>query len=49
MVYAVFFLVFLYQIWERAGENGLLGVATPEEFGGIGADFLMSAIVMEEQ
>ena len=48
-MYAVFFLVFLYQIWERAGENGLLGVATPEEFGGIGADFLMSAIVMEEQ
>jgi len=37
------------EIWERAGENGLLGVATPEEAGGIGADFLMSAIVMEEQ
>lgn len=37
------------EIWERAGENGLLGVATPEEFGGIGGDFLMTSIVMEEQ
>jgi len=37
------------EIWAKAGENGLLGVATPEEHGGIGADFLHTAIVMEEQ
>ena len=28
---------------------GLLGVATPEEHGGIGGDFLMSSIVLDEQ
>lgn len=37
------------EIWERAGEMGLLGVNTPMELGGIGGDFLMAAIVMEEQ
>lgn len=37
------------EIWEKAGENGLLGVNTKEEHGGIGADFLYTSIVMEEQ
>jgi len=37
------------EIWEKAGENGLLGINTKEEHGGIGADFLYTSIVMEEQ
>jgi acyl-CoA dehydrogenase len=35
-------------IWLRAGEIGLLGTSTPEEYGGIGGDFLFDAIVIEE-
>ena len=35
-------------IWRRAGEQGLLGVNLPEEYGGAGADFLYSALGMEE-
>jgi len=37
------------EIWESAGENGLLGCNTPVEYGGIGADLLYAAIVWEEQ
>merc|ERR1712159_67810 len=37
------------EIWESAGENGLLGCQTPDEFGGTGADRLYAAIVWEEQ
>jgi acyl-CoA dehydrogenase len=36
------------ETWRRAGEAGLLGVNAPEAYGGAGADFLYSAIVMEE-
>ncbi|KAF2362694.1 Acyl-CoA oxidase/dehydrogenase central domain [Trinorchestia longiramus] len=36
------------ELWLKAGESGLLGIATPEEHGGIGGDFKDSAIVMEE-
>ena len=36
-------------VWEKAGEMGLLGVNTPAEQGGIGADILHAAIVWEEQ
>ena len=35
--------------WTKAGEAGLLCADMPEEYGGAGADFLMSAIVIEEQ
>ena len=35
-------------IYPQAGEQGLLGVDTPEEVGGLGGDFLMSCIVSEE-
>merc|ERR1711953_1309315 len=35
-------------IWLKAGEQGLLGVDTPDELGGLGGDFLMSCIVSEE-
>ena len=34
--------------WKRAGEEGFLGPNAPEAYGGAGADFLYSAIVMEE-
>jgi long-chain-acyl-CoA dehydrogenase len=36
------------ELWQKAGEAGLLGIATPEEHGGIGGDFKDSAVVMEE-
>ena len=35
--------------WLKAGEMGLLGVDAPEEFGGIGGEFLSAMIVNEEQ
>lgn len=35
-------------LWEKAGGNGMLCCDMPEEYGGPGADFLASAIVMEE-
>jgi acyl-CoA dehydrogenase len=34
--------------WRKAGEAGLLLTAIPEEFGGGGADFLTSVIMIEE-
>jgi long-chain-acyl-CoA dehydrogenase len=37
------------EAWEKAGANGLLGINTSEEFGGIGGDFLSTMIVAEEQ
>ena len=36
------------EVWLAAGENGFLCCSTPEEYGGPGADFLFSAIVLEE-
>ena len=36
------------EVWLKAGEQGLLCCSVPEEFGGPGGDFLMSAIVVEE-
>ncbi|MEX0636414.1 MAG: acyl-CoA dehydrogenase family protein [Ferruginibacter sp.] len=32
---------------EKAGEQGLLGTSTPEEFGGLGKDFITSTLVNE--
>ncbi|XP_048728474.1 long-chain specific acyl-CoA dehydrogenase, mitochondrial-like isoform X2 [Ostrea edulis] len=37
------------EVWEKAGQNGLLGVNTKEELGGIGGDVLSTAITWEEQ
>lgn len=37
------------EVWEKAGEQGLLGVNCPEEHGGIGGDVLSTAITWEEQ
>ena len=35
-------------LWKKAGELGLLCVNVPEAYGGLGADFLYSAILIEE-
>ncbi len=35
-------------LWQRAGEQGLLCMDVPEEYGGPGGDYLYSVIVMEE-
>ena len=37
------------QLWNKAGEMGLLCVTMPEEFGGLGVDRTYSTILMEEQ
>ncbi|XP_053141172.1 long-chain specific acyl-CoA dehydrogenase, mitochondrial-like isoform X2 [Hemicordylus capensis] len=37
------------ELWEKAGEQGLLGITISEEHGGIGGDIFSSAIVLEEQ
>ena len=36
-------------IWKEAGNAGLLCIDTPEEYGGIGADFSFCAVTTEEQ
>ncbi|QCF25186.1 acyl-CoA dehydrogenase family protein [Hydrocarboniclastica marina] len=36
------------ELWEKAGELGFLCPTLPEEFGGSGADFRYSAVVIEE-
>ena len=35
-------------LWTKFGDNGLLCVDTPEEYGGIGAPFEFSCVVLEE-
>jgi len=35
-------------LWKKAGELGMLCVNVPEEYGGMGGDFLHSAILVEE-
>ena len=37
------------ELWKKAGDIGLLGVNTPEEYGGLGCDILFAAITWEEQ
>ena len=36
-------------LWNKAGEAGMLCSHIPEQYGGMGADFLYSAVVIEEQ
>jgi alkylation response protein AidB-like acyl-CoA dehydrogenase len=36
------------EVWRKAGSAGLLLANVPEQYGGGGADFAMSAVVMEE-
>ena len=35
-------------VWRKAGAQGLLCATVPEEYGGSGADFLYSVVVLEE-
>jgi len=37
------------ELWKKAGEIGMLGVNTPEEYGGLGVDIMFAAITWEEQ
>ncbi|XP_020792245.1 long-chain specific acyl-CoA dehydrogenase, mitochondrial [Boleophthalmus pectinirostris] len=37
------------ELWEKAGEQGLLGLLIPEEHGGIGGDVYYADIMWEEQ
>merc|ERR1712071_133165 len=37
------------EIWENAGENGLLGIPVSDKCGGVGSDILHAAIMWEEQ
>ena len=36
------------EVWQKAGQNGFLCPYLPEELGGVGADFLYSAVMIEE-
>ena len=36
------------EVWEKAGAAGMLCPTVPEEYGGVGADYLFSVVVMEE-
>ena len=38
---------FMPSLLEKAGEQGLLGASVPEEYGGLGKDFITSTIVSE--
>ncbi|WP_290649522.1 acyl-CoA dehydrogenase family protein [Aquisalimonas sp.] len=40
--------LFPREVWNRLGENGFLCVDVPEEYGGFGGDFQLSAVVVEE-
>ena len=40
--------LFPRELWNRLGENGFLCVDVPEEYGGFGGDFALSAVVVEE-
>ncbi|XP_041822311.1 long-chain specific acyl-CoA dehydrogenase, mitochondrial isoform X2 [Chelmon rostratus] len=37
------------EVWEKAGEQGLLGIMIPQECGGIGGDLFSAAVMWEEQ
>ncbi|MDR0817452.1 MAG: acyl-CoA dehydrogenase [Clostridiales Family XIII bacterium] len=39
---------FAFDLWKACGELGLAGVTFPEEFGGLGQDYLTYSIVIEE-
>lgn len=40
--------LFPRELWQRFGEQGLLCVDVPEQYGGAGADFALSTVVVEE-
>ena len=40
--------IFPRELWHKLGQNGYLCVDVPEQYGGYGADFGLSAIIIEE-
>jgi acyl-CoA dehydrogenase len=40
--------IFPRELWNKVGEQGLLAVDIPEEYGGFGSDFLFSMVIQEE-
>lgn len=40
--------IFPRELWNKLGENGYLCVDVPEQYGGYGADFSLSSIIIEE-
>jgi acyl-CoA dehydrogenase len=40
--------IFPRELWNKFGEQGLLAVDIPEEYGGFGSDFLFSMVIQEE-
>src|SRR3989338_7061092 len=40
--------IFPRTLWNKLGENGYLCVDVPEEYGGIGAPFRLSTVIIEE-
>ena len=40
--------IFPRELWNKLGENGYLCVDVPEQYGGYGADFKLSSIIIEE-
>lgn len=40
--------IFPRELWNKLGENGYLCVDVPEQYGGYGASFTLSAIIIEE-
>jgi acyl-CoA dehydrogenase len=40
--------IFPRELWNKVGEQGLLAVDIPEEYGGFGSNFLFSMVIQEE-
>ena len=40
--------IFPRELWNKLGQQGLLGVDLPEAYGGFGANFLFSMAIIEE-
>ena len=40
--------IFPREVWQKLGENGFLCVDVPEEYGGFGAPFRLSTVIMDE-